>query len=277
MYNAGYDLAVVLAVAGVELDGDTVTGKMSLGCEATSRTATDPTGLVGTQPGLDGHNKFEADTSLSRNDYFLGNGDDYRINGSLMNELLQYCGDECNVNNLGHYRAERWRESQATNPNFFFGPGSLLLYGAASFLYELFPGSNYAATPDTMMSFFGVNKTESGDFKYVGERPPPGWKNRVAPYTLMLTGNEIGKMYQVEPEPFGGNVGQGNFNGEKDNFTDPSTISPSDFTCFLYQLVSGGAPSEVNGFVGILNHLSSWALGKLNPIFKNLGCPDAIY
>lgn len=62
MYNAGQDLAILLAVAGVELDGDTVTGRMSLGCDATSRTATLP--LLGDQPGLNGHNKFEADTSV---------------------------------------------------------------------------------------------------------------------------------------------------------------------------------------------------------------------
>jgi len=62
MYNVGWDLAVALAVFGVELDGDTATGRMSLGCDATSRTAT--VGLLGDQPGLNGHGHFEADTSV---------------------------------------------------------------------------------------------------------------------------------------------------------------------------------------------------------------------
>jgi hypothetical protein len=33
--------------------------------------------------GLDGHNKFEGDTSLTRKDYYLNNGDDYTFQGSM--------------------------------------------------------------------------------------------------------------------------------------------------------------------------------------------------
>ena len=55
IYNAGYDLAVLLAVLGVELTGDPVTQKMSIGCDATSRTS--PIGgLLGAEGGLDSHN-----------------------------------------------------------------------------------------------------------------------------------------------------------------------------------------------------------------------------
>lgn len=70
VYGVGYDLAVLLAVLGVGLDGDPISGKLSIGCDASSRT-TSP-GLPGPELGLDGHNKFEGDTSLTRNDYFLG-------------------------------------------------------------------------------------------------------------------------------------------------------------------------------------------------------------
>lgn len=40
VYGVGYDLAILLAVFGVGLDGDPITMKLSLGCDATSRTAT---------------------------------------------------------------------------------------------------------------------------------------------------------------------------------------------------------------------------------------------
>jgi hypothetical protein len=74
LYNVGYDLANLLAVLGLTLtDGDLVTEKLSIGCDATTRTSFSPL-LTGSEPGLDGHNKFEADTSLTRNDFFLGNG-----------------------------------------------------------------------------------------------------------------------------------------------------------------------------------------------------------
>ena len=55
VYNVGYDLAVTLATLGVGLDGDVVTGKLSIGCDATSRTSA--TGdLLGDEVGLNGHN-----------------------------------------------------------------------------------------------------------------------------------------------------------------------------------------------------------------------------
>lgn len=43
------------------------------------------------------------------------------------------------TNTTEQYREARYQQSLADNGNFFFGPGSLLLYGAASFLYELMP------------------------------------------------------------------------------------------------------------------------------------------
>merc|ERR1711967_19987 len=107
VYNVGYDLATLLALLGLTLtDGDLVTEKLSIGCDATSRTSFAPL-LTGSEPGLDGHNKFEADTSLTRNDFFTGGGGNF------------------NRENLGHYRADRWRQSKMENPNFYFGPLSL--------------------------------------------------------------------------------------------------------------------------------------------------------
>lgn len=71
VYNVGHDLATLLALLGLTLtDGDPVTQKLSIGCDATTRTSYSPA-LTGSEPGLDGHNKFEADASLTRNDFFL--------------------------------------------------------------------------------------------------------------------------------------------------------------------------------------------------------------
>ena len=55
IYNVGYDLAVLLATLGVGLDGDPVTEKMSIGCDATSRTSATGS-LLGSEGGLDSHN-----------------------------------------------------------------------------------------------------------------------------------------------------------------------------------------------------------------------------
>lgn len=169
VYNVGYDLAVLLAVLGIEAGGDVLSGRLSIGCDATSRTATLP--ILGTQPGLDGHNKFEADSSLTRNDFFLADGDNYSFNGTLFAEMKavadKVSGGNFDRNALAAYRSQRYEESvqevcnsrlqaicfpmltaRLQNPNFFFGPLSLLLYGAASFLYELFPSYGDKGVPD---------------------------------------------------------------------------------------------------------------------------------
>lgn len=55
MYNMGYDLAVFLATVGVSMDGDIITGKVSIGCDATSRTSLTGS-LLGNEAGFNSHN-----------------------------------------------------------------------------------------------------------------------------------------------------------------------------------------------------------------------------
>lgn len=55
LYNVDYSVAVTLATLGVALDGDVVTGKLSIGCDATSRTSATGS-LLGSELGLNGHN-----------------------------------------------------------------------------------------------------------------------------------------------------------------------------------------------------------------------------
>ena len=129
VYNVGYDLATLLAALGLTLtDGDLVTEKLSLGCDATTRTSVNPL-LTGSEPGLDGHNKFESDTSLTRNDFFLGNGDNFSFNGTLFGMMTDACNSNYNQENLAAYRLQRYQQSEAENPEFYFGPLALLLYG----------------------------------------------------------------------------------------------------------------------------------------------------
>ena len=53
VYNMGYDLANFLAVLSIIVaDGDLVTKKLSIGCDATTRTSFNPA-LSGSEPGLD--------------------------------------------------------------------------------------------------------------------------------------------------------------------------------------------------------------------------------
>ena len=116
VYNMGYDLANFLAVFSIFIaDGDLITRKLSIGCDATTRTSVNPS-LTGSQPGLDGHNKFEADTSLTRDNYFLGGGDDFSFNGTFFAEMADVTGGTFDLEGLGEYRFQRYQGSRVENP-----------------------------------------------------------------------------------------------------------------------------------------------------------------
>ncbi|EGP84401.1 unnamed protein product [Zymoseptoria tritici ST99CH_3D1] len=281
VYNVGYDLANLLAILGLTVtDGDLVTEKLSIGCDATSRTSFNPI-LTGSEPGLDGHNKFEGDSSLTRNDFFTANGDNFSFNGTLFGHMTRTTGGNYDLKGLAQYRYERYQESRAQNPNFYFGPLALLLYGAASFLYELMPSGtrNYAPDVYTISSFFGAEQNADGSWRFNGkERIPDNWTNRVNPYTIFNVGQQIFEMYGLHPVEFGGNTGSGSFNGGL-NFESIQNgqfkpADPKAASCFLYMLTTERVPSYFNSVLTPTVESLSFAASKLSGTdFANLGCP----
>jgi hypothetical protein len=291
-------LAVLLAVAGIATgDGDLVTEKLSIGCDATTRTSPAPA-LTGTEygklssltyqkenfrltlfPGLDGHNRFEADASLTRNDYFLANGDDFTLNTTLFKEMDTTCNHNFDVTGLSKYRKQRYQESLSTNGNFNFSPLTLLLYGAASFLYELMPsGPNYTPDLATISSFFGVTQDSTGKFVATsGEQIPANWTNRVIPYDNTLVTIQILEMYLLNPVAFGANTGSPNsFNGlNTSGFKNGQLVNatPQGVLCLLYQQVAGAFVSDTAGIAAPIVGAAQYVANKLGPEYANLGCP----
>lgn len=217
---------------------------------------------------------------MTRNDFFTHNGDDYTFNGTLFGMMQNVCQGNFDRANLALYRYQRYQQSRTENPNFYFGPLSLLLYGASSFLYELMPSQNNNLNPDlpTISSFFGAVQGSDGTWSFNGqEKIPANWTARTAPYTLELVGQEIFSQYGLYPVEFGGNTGNGQFNlisgpGGIQNGKFNAT-SASSATCLLYQLATERLPSSLNGVITPTVTGLSFALSKLNPMFKNLGCP----
>ncbi|KAK5136579.1 hypothetical protein LTR08_002593 [Meristemomyces frigidus] len=283
VYNVGYDLATLLAALGLTLtDGDLVTEKLSIGCDATTRTSASA-GLTGSEPGLDGHNKFEADSSLTRNDFYTHGGDDFTFNGTLFGYMQNTCQGNFSRENLSKYRAQRYAQSQVENSNFYFGPLSALLYGAASFLYQLMPSGTHGYTPDlpTISSFFGAHQQSDGSWTFGNdEKIPANWTNRVTPYTNIDVTREIVLMYLENPVLFGGNTGSGSFDainfGAIKNGTISSSINAKDTSCFLYQLATQSVPSYLNGVITPTVDALTFLGQKLAPSYKNLGCPQAL-
>jgi hypothetical protein len=150
------------------------------------------------------------------------------------------------------YRAQRYDQSLVENGQFHFGPRALLIYGAASFLYELMPSGTHGYTPDvaTISSFFGAQPAAKGSpgnatggYDFVPERLPPKYKNRVAPYTLLDVSANILEMYLAAPRVFGGNAGVGNF----EPLSLPTGIitgnsTAAEVACALYGLIRENTP-----------------------------------
>lgn len=278
LYNVGFDLAQLLALLGLTLtDGDLVTEKLSIGCDATTRTSISPL-LTGSEPGLDGHNKFEADTSLTRDDYFLGDGDNFSFNGTLFGMMTDTTGGTFDRDGLALYRYQRYQQSLQDNPNFFFGPLSLLVFGAASFLYELMPNGNRAYAPDleTISSFFGTEKNADGEWVFNNqEKIPDNWTNRATPYSNTDVTLEIVAMYLEHPVLFGGATADGGFDALPTFGTSISngTLNVANTECLLYQLATSSIPSYLNGIITPTVEALSFVESKLGSQLTNLGCP----
>ena len=181
--------------------------------------------------------------------------------------MTKTTGANYSLPQLALYRYQRYHQSIAENSNFYFGPLSLLLYGAASFLYELMPSGTrgYAADYYTISSFFGAKKNKAGTYSFTGqEKIPANWTNRITrefcscqtsdiclshlltlplAYSNMDVTQQILDMYLLYPVLFGGNTGNGQFdvittsNGMITNGTLTAT-SPSDLLCLIYQLTT---------------------------------------
>jgi hypothetical protein len=281
LYNVGYDVALLLAVLGLTLtDGDLVTEKLSIGCDATTRTSFSSL-LTGSEPGLDGHNKFESDTSLTRNDYFLGGGDNFSFNGTLFKMMTDTTGGNYNRDGMAKYRYQRYQQSLKDNPNFYFGPLTLLIYGASSFLYELMPNGNRGYQPDeeTISSFFGAQKNSDGSYSFNNqEKIPDNWTNRVAPYNSVDVAVEVLAQYLEYPVLFGSATGNGGFDviNFGSSIKDGKLISPPDAktaACFLYELATQSIPSYANGILTPTVEAIAFVVKKLGPTLTNLGCP----
>ena len=190
------------------------------------------------------------------------------------------CKGNFNRDNLALYRSQRYAQSRATNPNFYYGPKSTLLYGAASFLYELFPSGGPAGTPDlaTISSFFGATPNGAGGYTFNNaEQIPADWYNRATPYDILETATEVVALYAEYPVLLGGNAGVGNFD-ELDTFGSVITGgklsgNANDVECLLYQLATENIPSSLSGVLELPLEVIQWAAGKLNPVFAGTGCP----
>ena len=240
--------------------------------------------------------KFEGDASLTRADFFFG--DDHSYNNTYFTQLtaLAYNGGpktgvatsySYNQSVLAQHQYNRYQNSKATNPNFFFGPKAILLYGAASFLYELFPSHGIDGSPNFVAigSFYGVTnpdvngKVRFNNTEHIPSNPAvpkgPQWNSTTNAYTIPLLLDQVIALYSAHPVLFGGNVGVGNFDALGFGTAIQNgklSLNKQDLLCLLYQLATDDVPDSVSSVLTLPSQLLGFATAKLNPIFANSGC-----
>ena len=195
-------------------------------------------------------------------------------------------GYSYNPSVIAQHQFNRYQASKATNPNFFFGPKSILLYGAASFVYELFPslgpdgapafidiGSFYGATNPDVNGIVKFNNTE-----HIPVNPDPNgvqWFSRAIPYTIPDLTVQTVALYTAHPALFGGNVGVGNFDALSFGNAISNgmlSLNPQDVNCLLYQLATDNMPDSLNSVLTLPSEVLDFTTSKLNPIYASSGC-----
>lgn len=191
-------------------------------------------------------------------------------------------GGSFNLANMALYMSQRYTQSRADNPNFYFGPKSILLYGAASFLFELFPSLGIEGDPSLPIQkfFFGATDLGNGKFAFnnAEQIPPKGWLSRRRAMTLVDVAGDFVQMYALHPVLLGGNVGKDNFDalggfGTAVKSDGTFSLNTNDAICLLYQIATDNVPDGLNSVLTLTSDVLAFTTGKLNPIFKQYGCP----
>lgn len=290
----GVDLATFLSVYGSVVDGDLTS--FSIG-GAPPKGLLGTIGLLGTPKGLSGsHNNYETDASPTRGDLY-STGDNSKLVVSQFEALFKTQPDAATANydipTLTKFRAQRRKESVATNPYYFSGvfSGVLVEPAAYTFIYR-FMANKSAEAPegilnqDVLKSFFSVSGAP-GSFKYTpgNERIPNNWYRRAVgdEYTIPFFLLDVLAAAEQYPEfiSVGGNTGTPNsFTGvDVANLTGgvynaQSLLQGNNLGCFALQFAQEAAPDLLKGIFSDIGN----AVAKLNTAIGNalspLSCPE---
>lgn len=138
----GVDLTALLAGGSVLLAGDIPSMTYSIGgADARTNSLGVVGGALGSETGLSGHLRFkEGDSSATREDFYLTNGDNHNLNSSvfldLQNAAKTVGGGQYNVEAVTQHFAHHYNHSRNTNPYFYFFPPSAPLAIGVSFPFQ---------------------------------------------------------------------------------------------------------------------------------------------
>jgi hypothetical protein len=207
--NMGNDLATFVGFAAFLTNGNPLTNLISIG-GSTPLTGQNPPppAIVG---GLDTHNTFEGDISLTRLDEFLGNN--HAFNQGLFDEVTQFAdmyggGKYYNFTVASEYRYHRVQQSIAQNPTLFLDfPRFETAYAEAAFPFKFMVDGriqNEQLPLQNMFSFFSLmhlpddfyRRNGSCGFSCIG----PEIDALLAVHNV-LPGSNAGKVNSYTPNP----------------------------------------------------------------------------
>lgn len=264
------------------------------------------TNLLGGEPsGINGHSVYEADSSVSRADYFLNNGDDYSLQLPFFQDLVTLANNDSTEGKdvytfdvLAQHRHQRFQHSLNNNPNFFFSAfGGFLVTTAAHDFIQNFMSNHSEEFPGgyldekNLFSFFSIYRhPENGSIYHVPgyERIPDNWYKRPvgSEYTLVDVVTGVLKYGQKYPEvlAIGGNTGKVNsFTGVNlANITGgvynaQNLLQGNNLACFIYSaVVQQAIPSQLQFIYKTLTPVVDSLLKTLTGSFSslNVGCPQ---
>ncbi|KAF2966492.1 heme-thiolate peroxidase [Xylaria multiplex] len=152
-------------------------------------------GLLGKPRGLDGsHNTIESDSSATRDDLY-NTGNAHTMNFTLFQKLLDSVeGEFITMDDLAGRAVERFHESIATNPTFYYGPytGTIARNAGYAFMGRFL--SNHTKehpfgghlSKKVLSTFLGVS-IENGKqvYREGHERIPENWYRLAIDYSLI--------------------------------------------------------------------------------------------
>ncbi|KAE8183628.1 hypothetical protein CF335_g8269, partial [Tilletia laevis] len=267
VYGLSPELGVVLSGYATVMTGNILDATWSIGGPFPSKELLGSVvNLVAGEPeGINSHNVYEGDASVSRADYYANNGDDYTSQPEFFQQLVDLAGphkageDAYTTAVLTKHRSIRFNHSIETNPYFFFSAIGGLIVGTAAhdFIVNFMSNNTDDGTGHNrqyldeanLFPFFSYERLANGTLKYTPghERFPKNWLRRPidAPFGLADIVRNLVRIGAEDPRilSIGGNTGKVNsFAGIQVTDLTGGTLNlltmlnNSDATaCFLYQ------------------------------------------
>ncbi|KAJ4002762.1 hypothetical protein NW752_009414 [Fusarium irregulare] len=275
VFGMGIDVATVLGTLGTVYVGNPLSLKpgFSIGGapKGSDNILGNLAGLLGKPRGLDAsHNVIEGDGSNTRNDLYV-TGDPSTMDLDLFQSFYDMASEDgtYDFDTFMERASNRFHESIATNPQFYYGPLTGMVIRNAAYFFTSRMMSNHTKGSDedimdreTLKTFFAV-KEEGGKLTYKRgwERIPNNWYRRSVDYGFASAIADVVKLITAYPElsSIGGNAGKVNTYASVDisNITGgvmnvPEMLKGNNLLCFAFEAVKTASPNALSSLFAII-------------------------